>query len=80
MLIDVVIPIERYDALLENCDTLSPEYPLLQNGVITQNEHGKAVRYLCELEQVERLLDFSRQFTADAAPSILESMYLRRRI
>ena len=74
MKISVVIPREHYDALLRMCDDSQPEYELLVNGAISNNERGDIAEVMCEVEQAEKLLDLARRLNPEAAPIIAESI------
>jgi len=78
MKITVVMPIERYNSLLKECEPLRPEYAVMVNGIITRGgDQRTTVQFLCDLEQAEKLLDFARQTHPDAASSIEESIHRR---
>jgi hypothetical protein len=78
MKITVVMPIERYNFLLKQCEPLGPEYAVMANGVIMRDgDQQTTVQFLCDLEQAEKLLNFARQTHPDAASSIEESIHRR---
>lgn len=56
----LVIPIERYEMLLANCDTSRPEYQLLRGGMITHDERGKAAEIRCDFDEAETILSLAR--------------------
>jgi hypothetical protein len=76
MKITVVMPIERYNSLMKECEPLRPEYAVMVNGVIMrEGDQQTTVQFLCELEQAKKLLDFARQTHPAAASSIEESIH-----
>ena len=80
MKILVVMPIDRYNSFLKQCEPSRPEYGVMLNGVIKREREQATVEILCDLGQAEKLLDLARQIHPAAAPSIEESIRLRREL
>ena len=67
----VVIPIEAYNAILEKCDSTSPEYSVLKNGVVTRNRQGnEEVEILCDAAGAKRMMDFAATGCPEVIPFI----------
>jgi hypothetical protein len=79
MKILVDIPMDEYNNFLQKCDATRPEYEMLKNGIITQDQKkGRAVEILCEVEDAKRILDLASEIYPHAVPHVQESISLAR--
>jgi hypothetical protein len=75
----VIIPIDTYHGFLRKLPIVSREYKILKNGLIIDHpQHGKAVKFVCEIVHAIDLVGRAKLMYPDAAPYIEESIRVAR--
>jgi hypothetical protein len=69
----IEMPPEHYDPLVGKCDSESPEYSTLINGMVVRHPdtgEKRVIEILCDKEEAVRLLDTASRLYPEAVPAL----------